>query len=52
MNYLADYSLGRVALHLIAIVLSGHFLMHFQGIVREFQRVQTNPAPQGVSGLP
>ena len=38
MNYLADYSLGRVLLHLIALGLSGHLFMHFQGIAREFRK--------------
>jgi hypothetical protein len=36
---MANYRLGRVALHLICILRGSDFRMHMAGVMREFVRV-------------
>ena len=36
---MANYRLGRVALHLICILRGSDFQMHMAGVMREFLRV-------------
>ena len=35
---MANYRIGRMALHLICILRGSDFRMHFAGVVRELQR--------------
>ena len=36
---MANYRIGRVALHLMCIVCGSDFRMHMAGVVRELQRI-------------
>jgi hypothetical protein len=36
MNTLSQFSLGRIALHLLCALRTGHWAWHGKGIVREF----------------